>query len=279
MACKGSNLSKNSTYSLVQDVAYSDEHSRAKMDIYIPVDTKDEPCPCVLLIHGGGWAIGDKADKRESSMASCLTENGYVVASINYKLSAYSGEVFHSPLKHASWPRNIYECKTAVRFIRKNADYYGIDPERIGIIGSSAGGHLALLTAFSANNSRLNSGGKYQETSSHVRCVIDFYGVPDVRTLGGDSFIGVPREVDPEQWDLASPVYHLSDQIPPILIIHGDRDKTVDITHSYHFVELLKQRNADYQFIQVDGGVHSFDFVPPQADLRPAVLGFLDKHL
>lgn len=264
---------------MIQNICYTDDHPQGSMDIYFPSAPRKEANPCVVLIHGGGWAIGDKADERERNMASCLTEHGFTVASINYKLTEYTGEVFNSPIKTAAWPQNIFDCKSAIRYLRKYAAEYRIDPDLVGLIGSSAGGHLALLTALSPNEPKLNDGGDHQSVRCDVRCVIDMYGIPDVRIWGGGNFLGSPIEEDPESWDLASPVEHLSNATPPILIIHGDKDKTVDVAQSHRFVEILKQRDADFQFIEVSGGVHSFDFTPPQMDLRPAVLEFLEQHL
>jgi len=102
---------------------------------------------------------------------------------------------------------------------------------------------------------------------------------PDIRKWGGEAFIDVDRIVHAHQWELASPVTHLSHSSPPVLIIHGDKDKTVKIQQSLDFIKKLKNMSIIYEFVRVKEGVHSFDLQPPQMDLRPVVLKFLSKNL
>ena len=125
------------------------------------------------MIHGGGWTSGDKAEEREVNIATNLARAGYVVLSINYVLST-DGKV--------TWPQNVYDCKTAVRWLRKNADRYQIDAEHIGVIGGSAGGHLAAFLAVTKPENHFDPDGPYGEFSCKVQCAVDLYGPADLMT-------------------------------------------------------------------------------------------------
>jgi acetyl esterase/lipase len=267
-------------YKLFSDVPYAPGEGRQRLDVYIP----DKPPaakgkPAVLIIHGGGWSKGDKAKGREINFASFMVEQDYVAVSINYTLAPPPGDT-SNPGKKGAWPQNIYDCKSALRWMKKNAEVLGIDPGRIAVMGGSAGGHLALLTGLSAQSAELNQGGHHTEQDNSVRCIIDFYGVPDVRRWGGNFFIDEkPMEKYPEIWALASPVTHLAADSPPIMVVHGTADPLVKIELSDEFVEILKAKGVTHEYIVIKDAVHMFALNPPQMDLAPAVGAFLKKHL
>jgi acetyl esterase/lipase len=276
---KEKNIYKQIKYEIDANIPYLGENRNEKMDVYYPVEKTDKPLPAIIFIHGGGWAIGSKNDNRSKTICSSLVQQGYIVCSIDYQLTKYESKPWKSKKIKGAWPQNIYDCKTAVRYIRKNSKFYNVDTENIGVIGCSAGGHLALLTALSADSQELNKGGLYTDYSCNVRCVVDMYGIPDIRIWGGNCFIDVDRAEMPDIWALASPVTHLSNSAPPILVIHGDKDKTINIKQSIDFVNTLKEKKLKYEFVIVNGGVHSFGLEPPQIDLRPIVFKFFAKYL
>jgi acetyl esterase/lipase len=110
---------------------------KERADLYLPTNTlAGEPHPAVVIIHGGGWSGGRRDAEREQNIGTNLALQGYVGMSIDYVLASKT---------HATWPQNLYDCKTAVRWLRKNAERLRIDPNRIGVIGGSAGGHLAAM--------------------------------------------------------------------------------------------------------------------------------------
>ena len=124
-----------------KDVSYLANDRKEKADLYFPKTiAAGEKLPAIVFIHGGGFNDGDKARQREVSICSDLARGGYVAMSINYKL-------WNKGVKHPTWPQSVYDAKTAVRWLRKNAATIGINPDRIGAIGGSAGGNLASMLA------------------------------------------------------------------------------------------------------------------------------------
>lgn len=245
------------------------------MDVYTPSAHAPRLRPAVLIIHGGGWASGRKDGPRERAFAEFIAGQGMVAASISYTLTEYEGRPWRSEKIKGAWPDNIRDCKTALRFLRAEHERFGIDPNRIAVMGGSAGGHLALLTGLTAEHDGLNQLGMYTDQSNHVSGIISFYGIPDVRRWGGNSFIDVSREESPETWAMASPVEHLSPNSPPMLIIHGDADETVAFDLSVEFVEILRAKGLPHQFLRVPGGPHSFRLSHGNLDLRPVLTRFL----
>ena len=144
------------------------EGTDLKLDLFIP-EKAEGPMPLVVWIHGGGWRSGSK----ENCRALGLTEYGFAVASINYRLTDV-----------AMFPAQIHDCKAAIRFLRANAKQHRIDPNRIGVWGSSAGAHLAALMGVTNGNKEVEGNiGKYTQTSSDVQAVCDWCGPTDFMTM------------------------------------------------------------------------------------------------
>lgn len=244
---------------------------KERADLYVPLQMpKGRRCPAVVLIHGGGWSGGRRDAEREINIGSTLARNGYVAMSIDYILS---------DKKQAVWPTNLWDCKTAVRWLRKNAERLGIDPDRIGVLGGSAGGHLAAMVALTTPADGLDPAQPDGEFSCAVKCCVDMYGITDIGTYHDATMLGKTFSEAPELYRLASPVTYVRSNSPPVLILHGTADTTVNVKQSEHFAEVLKHAGVEHELVILPGAVHSFDLQPPQRDLRPAVLKFLDAHL
>jgi acetyl esterase/lipase len=153
-------------FTLISDVQYCTGEGRPLlMDIFIPKHRNRTPTPAVLWIHGGGW---ERGDKNGNSGAQLLAKEGFVTASLFYRLSGDS-----------PFPADVEDCKCAIRFLRANAPEYGIDPDRIGVAGASAGGHLAELVATADRSAGLEGNGGWQNVSSKVQAAAAYYGVSD----------------------------------------------------------------------------------------------------
>jgi len=220
-----------------------------KCDVYIPSGEWKNNRPAVLFIHGGGFKIGDKAEFRTASVCADLARAGYVAVSCNYILSTKE--------KPGAWPQNIADCREAVRWMRKNARDLGINPQRIAVAGGSAGGYLALMVGLTDEKPEL--GGDPKATiSSKVSAVIDMYGVTSCGSHGKETIIDPSADAD----KIFSPISYVSSKSVPMMILHGTADKTVDIKESKNLEQVLIKNKVDYNFVEVEEGVHSFDFHP-----------------
>ena len=262
-----------------RDIPYLGAERTEKLDVYLPPAEFARPLPAVLLIHGGGWTVGDKASARERSIGETLSAQGYVVFSINYLLNAK--EAGTERLARLAWPTNIVDCKTALRFIRAEHDRFGVDPSRIAVMGGSAGGHLSMLVGAAPEHAAFNTPGLYGGQRNDVSCIINLYGPADIRGRGVSPFYGATAEmgVTPAIEAEASPVTYFDAKPPPMLIIHGTADKVVPVERSRELARILEKTGADYWYVEIAGAPHTFDLQPPQMDLRPVLLTFLGKHL
>lgn len=255
------------------DVAYLDADRKEKADLYYPKNMDSGvKLPAVIVIHGGGFNDGDKARKREISICSDLVRGGYVTMSINYKL-------WNKGVKKPTWPQSLYDAKTAVRWLRKNAARLGVNPDRIGVLGGSAGGNLAAMLALTGPADGLEPAAPLGDVSARVSCAVDLYGAVDLPNYHDMKMFLKTRAEDPAVYSKASPVNYADKSDPPMLIIHGTADTVVDHSQSVTLAAKLKAAGVEHEFISIPDAPHSFDLQPSQRDLRPAVLGFLDKHL
>ncbi len=259
------------------DVPYAaTENPRQRLDLYVPKAVKNEkPLPLVVFIHGGAFRAGDKRSGWPM-IARLVTSGEYAGASVGYRLS---GEI--------TWPAQIHDCKAAIRWLRANAKKYNVDPDRIGVIGTSAGGHLVAMLGTSGSVAELEGKiGAHTDVSSRVSCVVDEFGPTDFLALyGGHSLspdnpeaqlIGGSLGGNPEAARSASPITFVSAGDPPFLVIHGTKDPAVNFNQSERFVEALKKAGVDVTFVPVMGAGHG-NFRSPEVPQRVRL--FFDKHL
>jgi len=198
-----------------------------------------------------------------------------VCISINYSLATEAAP---------SWPENLYDCKRAVQFLRKNAKELNVDPNNIGVIGGSAGGHLAAMAAVAGPQDDLEPPGPYGDISSGLQAAAAMYGIHNLMTFEDVKgmvvqHLGASKQQNPQLWRSASPINHINDNDPPFLILHGTADKIVPFEQSIELHNMLKQRGVSSELVIIEGAGHTFDLQPAQRDLRPLVVGFFDEHL
>lgn len=253
-------------------VRYLADGRDEKADLYVPLNRAAEVrSPAVVIIHGGGWIGGKRDAARELNIGTTLALNGYVGMSIDYLLATDTA---------SSWPTNIHDCKTAVRWLRKNAARLQIDPDHIGVIGGSAGGHLTSLLAMTGPADGLDPKDPWGELSCAVQCAVPMYGASEVRdSKSALAMLGKTRDEAPDLYKLASPITHADAKDPPFLILHGTADKTVPVEQSEILAAALKKAGVEHELVLVPDAPHTFDLQPKQQDLRPLVLAFFDKHL
>jgi acetyl esterase/lipase len=270
-------------FAVIKDIAYLTAGRSEKLDLYYnPSALPGQRFPGIVIIHGGGWTGGDKAGTREVAIANFLVPAGYVCVSINYKLGS------------TSWPTNIQDCKNAVAFLRTYADTYHIDTNNIGVIGGSAGGHLVSMMGVTDSSQGLEPASPYPGVSTRVGAVVDMYGITDLwtrcETADGTpipaslkdgtapTMLGCGRTVCPALWTLASPVEHVTADDPPVLIMHGTKDTTVDYNQSIELDNVLKAAGVYSDFHLIPGLSHSF--TPSISNgMQPEVITFFDAFL
>ena len=244
------------------------------LNLHLPAGV--ERPPLMLFIHGGGWKNGD----RNRCRLAWVARHGYAVASIEYRLS-----------HEAIFPAQIHDCKGALRWLRGNQNTYGFDATRVVVAGTSAGGHLAALMGTSGAVDELEGkSGGYPEQSSRVQGVIDYYGPSDfilrsehhpakTDQPSGSVYqlVGGPVKETQVLARLASPVHHVSKDDPPLLILHGDKDRTVQLRQSEHLANLYRERGLDVILHVEPGKGHGWN--PPSDAERKQVLEFLQRHL
>ncbi len=220
-----------------------------QMDIYNPEPGTD--CrPGVLFIHGGGWSAGSR--KQFSWHARELAKAGFVTASASYRLAPA-----------APYPAALDDCQYAMRWLRKHADEFFLDPARMGAFGSSAGGHL--VACLGVRDTRLNDEPALSGFSSKAQCVVNVHGVQDFPALGESdltaskaAFLGGTREEKPEVWKDASPFYFVDAETAPMLLMHDPTDTVVPYDQTTRFADALMRAARPFEFMPTPGSGHGF---------------------
>ncbi|MDZ4288240.1 MAG: alpha/beta hydrolase [Prosthecobacter sp.] len=267
----GVTFAQEAAVKIEKEVAYLPEGRKEKADLYLPKEDGKKH-PGVLIIHGGGWTGGKKDAAREINIGTTLAGHGYVCLSIDYQLDDKSSPTI-------CWPQNLHDCKTAVRWLRANAERLHLDVEHIGVIGGSAGGHLSAMVGVTGPESGLDPAGPYGEQSCRVQCVVDLYGPADLENWKDIAALRQGRAAAPELYKQFSVITHLDKSDPPFLILHGTADKTVEVAQSESLAKALTKLGIENHLEIVEGAPHSFHLQPKQKDLRPLTLAFFDKHL
>ncbi|MCX6645424.1 MAG: alpha/beta hydrolase [bacterium] len=217
--------------------------------------------PVLVNIHGGGWSEGDKSENH--GLLQSFSKIGWVAISINYRL-----------VPDAVFPDQLDDCRAALKWVVENVEQYGGDPDRIVLWGSSAGAHLALLTAATLNlpynDIPHGDNGIDFNFGNRIQCVIDMAGPTDLTNLGiwrsdiksqiydmlgalenpGNSAEPLPNARE------ASPITYVDPGDPPVFIVHGLNDDVVPIIQSEALYEALIEAGVDVEFIKVEGLDH-----------------------
>lgn len=251
-------ITRDIVYGRVQDVDL-------KLDMARPPGAK-HTYPVLIFFHGGGWQQGDKSHMHR--WLKKFASSGYVTVSVGYR--------FAPAFK---WPSQVEDAKAAVRFLRAHSRQFNIDPNRIGVMGESAGGYLALMLGFTGPTDGLDGKGNYQEFSSSVQAVVSFYSATD---FSGRTWQLTPAlEAEIQRYynkslpqviadftgtnDTEDPILkkisvfpYVDKNDPPVLMFHGDSDPYSPVERAQKFERALKQANVSHKLIIVKGGGHGW---------------------
>lgn len=256
------------------DIEYSNVGGRMAMDIVRPKVPSAAALPAVVLIHGGGFRAGNRQSYLVT--AARLAERGYVAATISYRLAPRN-----------QYPAAVHDSKAAVRFLRANAARYGIDPDHIGAMGGSAGGHLVLMLGLTGGVADLEGSGPNQQFSSRVQCVVNYFGPSDFTQSYSKSvdakdvlplFLGGDLDHNRLIHQQASPINWVTPNAAPTLSIHGTNDTYVAYEHSLWITERLVAAGVPAEIETITGAGHGFKGADTErAEAR--AFAFLDRYL
>ena len=273
---------ENKDLQIIHNLPYAGNgNPRQTLDLILPENPDHKKrFPLVIWIHGGGWKSGEKKTGHSPNRIPAFVKTGrYAGATIGYRLS---GE--------ANWPAQIHDCKAAIRWLRGNANQYGIDPDRIAVWGSSAGGHLVSMLGTTGSNKELEGTlGNYLDHSSHVQAVVNYYGPSALLQMNDhpskinhnapdspeSQLIGAPIQQSKKIAKQASPLHHVTAEDAPFIHFHGTDDPLVPFHQSKVFHQALKENGVPSALITLKGGGHSM----PGSFTQSKVIPFLDSIL
>ncbi|MBX2921414.1 MAG: alpha/beta hydrolase [Chitinophagaceae bacterium] len=226
------------------DTAYGTDQQQ-KMDIYLPAGRNDRT-KTIVLIHGGGWTGGSKADLTVAIPEIKKYFPGYAIANINYRLA--SNGTTHL------FPAQENDVKAAINFLAENSDEFHIAKDMV-LTGFSAGAHLALLHGYK------------NDPEKYIKAIVDFFGPTDLTVFGNLSAVqqlillsvtGKSYEADPEIYAQSSPVKFITAQSPPTIVLQGGADPLVPPSQADLLIEKLQENNVIHQLVFYPGEAHGW---------------------
>jgi acetyl esterase/lipase len=243
-----------------------------------PANFSGKPTPAAVYIHGGAWMQGDKDTGAGAEDIPGILARGYVVVALNYRLAP-----------QFKWPAQIADVKCAIRHLRANAATYKLDPNKIGVWGGSAGGHLVSMLGTTDKSAGFDV-GEYLDQSSRVQVVVDMFGPSDLPVMlvgSAEPAITVvfgARSRDDPILVKASPVTYITPDDPPFLILQGDQDTVVPMQQSQELYDKLKAGGVNATLVIVKNAGHSFRpsggaISPSRTELTKMIADFFDRYL
>ena len=232
------------------------------------------PRPAIVCIHGGGFRAGTR--QGYDSLCLRLAQQGYFAVTVSYRLAP-----------KYQFPAAIHDVKAAVRWLRAHAKHYGIDPERIGVMGGSAGGHLAQFLGVTGDVKQFEGATGNAEQSSRVSCVVNYYGPSDFTKSYGKSvdaaevlplWLGGNLDQVRQKHIIASPLYWVTPDAAPTLCIHGTDDKYVNHEQAVWLIDKLKASGVEAELLTLEGAGHGFKGADNER-AEKAMLAFFAGHL
>ncbi len=257
-----------------QNIEYSNpDNQHLQLNMARPKEG-NAPFPVVLCIHGGGFRAGTRDGY--DGLIKQLAARGYVAVTVTYRLAP-----------KYQFPAAVYDVKAAVRWLRANAKKYKINPDKIGVTGGSAGGHLAQFLGVTADYPAFEGDGGNPKQSSKVQCVVNVFGPSDFTQSYGKSvdaaevlplFLGGNLEQQRRRHIVSSPLYWVNPDTAPTLIIHGTKDPYVAYDQSVQLRDRMKTADVEVELLTIEGAGHGFQGEDAKrADA--ALFDFFDKHL
>lgn len=246
---------------VIKNVAYGPYGLKNFLDIYKPKNPPQEGCPVLLQIHGGAFVSGNK-DTQGLPLAHYLAARGWIVASINYRLSP-----------SVAMPAHIHDCKRALSWIRANGHEYGMNKDFVAVSGNSAGGYLAAMMGVSAKDKYFQP--EDVEGDMSVQACVPIFGTFDSTNSEGQSLSVAPlsqiieqqilhctMEQNPEFWKKNTPLFKIDQDTSPMFLIHGSNDSIIPHSESEVFLKHLKEKSqSPVAYSKLVGAEHGFELM------------------
>ncbi len=258
----------------IKDVEYKLVGGKSlQIDFYRPKNIKED-LPLLVFVHGGGWKGGNRSDYLVYLVD--FAKKGYMTATVSYRLK-----------RDSIYPACVEDVSGAVEWLFNNSEKYGYNPDKIALIGGSAGAHLSLLAAYGWRDSReQNTTGINDSVKHRIKAVVDIYGPVDLTTDYAQSqglvtgFIGHPYKEKPELYLEASPIQYLNENCPPTLIFHGTSDNLVPYSQSDTLKAQLDRLGVPCEYYRFPLWPHTMDIVKRVNHYAQQKMeAFFEKHL
>lgn len=254
-----------------KDVVYKVRNGKElTLDIYSPKKEVFKKSPVILYVHGGSWLYGDKSiPSALSPVLDSFRESGYTIISTSYELLN----------NNISFKEQVSDVKDTLRWISKFSDEYNLDPNEIGVIGTSSGAHLTLLASYSKDDEFLGD-PSLKDYNVNIRYIIDLFGPTDLTTL----------DLNNVTWDMEqilkkipnyekisktySPIYYVRENAPNLLIVHSKNDKLVPYENAVELYEKNKEKGNDVTLITLEKSSHDLSYIDNN-DAKNFVIGIL----
>jgi acetyl esterase/lipase len=243
-----------------------------ELDIYRQNEAIGDPKPVMIFIHGGAWKSGKRSDYLPYLID--YARKGYVTITVSYRLS-----------RVAKFPAAVQDVNCAVKWVKANAGAYGIDPERIVLIGGSAGGHLSMMVGYGGDDPLFGGECAFDEDNS-VKAIVNLYGPTDLTTDEAKdrsepiSFLGSSYEEQPDLYRKASPRFYITADAPPTLIFHGTIDSVVPVSQSDSLAVWLEEVGVPHHYHRLKGWPHTMDLaVKVNEYCQHYIDAFLEEYL
>jgi acetyl esterase/lipase len=224
-----------------------------ELDLAMPAEGKG-PFPAIVCIHGGGWKSGSR--QQLTALTEHLAKNNFVAVTVTYRFAP-----------KYKFPAQIEDCKASVRWLRANAEKYSVNPDKIGAVGFSAGGHLASLLGAADDKAGLEGKGGNPKQATKIQAVVSFFGPTDftdktwnaaAETTFFVPFLGGRYEEKKDAYRQASPIIYCTKEAPPFLFFHGTKDPLVSIEQSQKMSKKLTGLGVSAELVTMEGEGHGW---------------------
>jgi acetyl esterase/lipase len=271
-------MAQTKKYTVSEGIVYYHEADyELQLDLARPT-TGTGPFPAIIFIHSGGWGYYGTGRSEYYIDIRDAAKNGFVAITIDYRLTREKND---GKPKY-QFPDQVYDIKRAVRWLRQNASNYNIDPESIGAVGWSAGGHLALMLGLTDPSDGLEGNSSEGNSSSRIQAVVSIAGFSELKSLYNETMAdkqrivdflgGTPEEV-PERYKAASPLTYVKADNPPVMIIHGDHDGAAPLKQALLLDQKMNEIGVKHMLVIKKNGVHE------NYPLDDQILQFLKENL